>query len=385
MSDLELTIKHIHSLVYPRRRRKFAAVFLSVTLQVLMAVPSRAGLRVVAYYPSWLKAKYPCTQINYSQMTHIAHAFVWLSANGTLDVTSDWSFYPELVKEAHAHGVKVVVSIGGGGRGATNFATMANDVVARSNFVQQLTAFCVSNNYDGADIDWESPANVNDMANFTALLKELRASFQTANPRWTLSAVIRSRPWAGRWLDIDHIKELLDWVGVMTYDYHGPWTGHSGFNAPLYGADGDPCGMSNCVDGSVRYYLSRNLPKDKLLVGLPFYGYQLWSGKLYATNSAGVELTYADAMQRISNGWTRVWDNSSLVPYLVNPDHTLVATYDDPMSISNKCEYVVTNGLGGVIIWALGQDLYAGETPLLDVVGSSLLTPGGPRQHRAHP
>lgn len=359
-------------------------MFLNIAVPVLMAVPSQGGLRVVAYYPSWLKAKYPCTQIDYSQMTHIAHAFVWPNANGTLDVTSDWSFYPELVTEAHAHGVKVIVSVGGGGRGAKNFAAMANDAVARSNFVQQLTAFCASNNYDGADIDWESPGNVKDMANFTALLKELRASFTAANSNWTLSAAIRSRSWAGQWLDVDHIKGLLDWVGVMTYDYHGPWTGHSGLNAPLYGADGDPCGLSDCVDGSVRYYLSRNLPKDKLLIGLPFYGYQFSSRELYATNNAGVELTFADAMQRISNGWTRVWDSASRVPYLVNSDHTLVATYDDPVSISNKCDYVVTNGLGGVIVWALGLDSYRGQTPLLDVVGSSLLTPSGPGQHRAH-
>jgi chitinase len=384
VSDLELTIKYIHSRVYSRRRRKLIAVFLNIALLALMAVPSQAGLRVVAYYPSWLKTKYPCTQIDYSQMTHIAQAFVWLNTNGTLDVTGDWSFYPELVKEAHAHGVKIVVSVGGGGRGAGNFGAMANDAVARSNFVQRLTSFCTSNNYDGADIDWESPSNVNDMANFTTLLKELRASFTTASPNWTLSAAVRSRPWAGRWLDIDRIKELLDWVGVMTYDYHGPWTGHSGFNAPLYGADSDPCGLSDCVDGSVQYYLSRNLPKDKLLVGLPFYGYQFCSKKLYATNTAGIELTYADAMQRISNGWTRVWDNTSRVPYVVDSDHTLMASYEDPMSISNKCDYVVANGLGGVIIWSLGLDSYAGKTPLLDVVGSSLLTPANTRQQRAH-
>ena len=30
---------------------------------------------------------------------------------------------------------------------------MANDAGARAGFVKQLTSFCVSNHYDGADID----------------------------------------------------------------------------------------------------------------------------------------------------------------------------------------------------------------------------------------
>ena len=34
---------------------------------------------------------------------------------------------------------------------------MVANPVARSNFVANLTAFCVSNNYDGADYDWEAP------------------------------------------------------------------------------------------------------------------------------------------------------------------------------------------------------------------------------------
>ncbi len=353
---------------------KMAALTLStILLTNMMVIPVQAGTRVVAYYPSWLKATYPCTLVDYSQMTHIAQAFVWPNTNGTLDVTSDWSYYPELVREAHAHGVKIIVSVGGGGRGTRNFAVMANNPVARSNFVQQLTAFCVSNNYDGADIDWEAPANATDTTNFTALVQELRTAFRAAHADWTLSAAVKSRPWAGKWLDIDGIKDALDWIGVMTYDYHGPWSKHSGYNAPLYGDIADPDKLTQCIDASVQYYLSRNVPREKLLLGIPFYGYQFNSTALYATNTAGMELTYGDVLQRISNHWTRAWDRTSLVPYLLNPERTQVATYDDPLSVQYKCEYAVNRGLGGAIIWALGEDFVSGKTPLLDVIGTHLL------------
>ena len=334
-------------------------------------VTSLTDRRVVAYYPSWIKSAYPYTKVAYEQMTHIAHAFITPETNGTLNVPASF-LYPELVQEAHMRGVKVIISVGGGS-GSANFPAMANVPAARAIFVQALTSFCASNNYDGADIDWERPSNVTDRTNFTLLLQQLRAAFDAANPAWTLSSAIGATSWSGQWLDVDQIKNYLDWFGVMTYDFHGPWTSHAGHNSPLYGSASDSEGASFGAHGSMQYYLSRNVPKEQILMGIPFYNRQFNASQLYGPSTGGDGFQYSDVQQKLSNGWTRVWDSTSLVPYLLNSGNTQLVTYDDQSSLKFKCDYVAWHGLGGIIIWALGQDLYLGQTPLLNVVGSNLL------------
>ena len=45
---------------------------------------------------------------------------------------------------------------------------------------------------------------------------------------------------------------------------------------------------------------------------------------------------------------------------------------DDSRSLSLKCQYVKENGLSGVMIWALGQDMFALEQPLMEAVGRAM-------------
>ena len=361
----------IHQPARSTRRKLLQFAVLATTLIGWTNDAAFGQRRVVGYYPAASRSTFPCTMVDYTQLTHIAEAFVWTTTNGTLTVPPYFE-YPELVQTAHAHGAKIVISIGGGSKSG-NLPAVANDPVARTRFVRQLTAYCTTHHYDGVDIDWEAPKNATDRFNFTALARELHEELKAVSPNLTLSAAIRPTPGNGQWLEVEKLNEYLDWFGVMTYDFHGTWSQHSGYNAPLYESPGDRH-KNYYVDASVRYYLSRSVPKDKLLIGIPFYAYQFDSTGLYATNSGARELVYADAIQRMTNGWKRLWDTVSQVPRLVNPEHTELITYDDPQSVRSKCEYAVHNQLGGAIIWALGQDAYPGKTnELLTVVGQILL------------
>ena len=67
------------------------------------------------------------------------------------------------------------------------------------------------------------------------------------------------------------MAESVDWINVMTYDYHGPFDNRSGFNAPLYA---DPSeGKARSADDSINLYLVAGVPAKKLTLGLPFYCY----------------------------------------------------------------------------------------------------------------
>jgi len=345
---------------------------LLTALVLLMAQALADGKVVVGYYPSWNRTVLPHTAVRYDCLTHIFHAFIAPTVAGGIEVPSGY-LYPELIQAAHAHGVKVLPSIGGWGDYSSRFSPMTADTVARRKFVAALKDFLVANGYDGADLDYEYPKNDADRTNLRLLVSELRAAFNTVQPALLLTMAGPSTSWSGQWFDLAAMKNDFDLIGIMTYDFYGNWTTKSGPNAAVYGTY--PPNDQGWMDYSVIYYnQTRGVPKEKLLVGIPFYGWMFNSSTLYGASTGASQLTYTAIAPKLSQGWTRSWDATGLVPYMTNSGPTQLISYDDSVSVAAKCAYLVSKGLAGTIIWALGQDLVGGGQPLLDVVGKLLRT-----------
>jgi GH18 family chitinase len=104
--------------------------------------------RLLGYYTAWSKYNtppYSAEQIPYSKLTHIDHAFLLLSwkADGTIEIPSG-TLEPALLRKAHAAGVKVLISIGGGdGIQGPRFNLMAESETARQAFVKNVHDFVV--------------------------------------------------------------------------------------------------------------------------------------------------------------------------------------------------------------------------------------------------
>lgn len=347
------------------RSPRIWAILVLILLVEAATYSYAAGRIAVGYYMSWSRSTYSHAAIEYENLTHIAHAFIWPNSDGSLNVPSYFP-YPELIQAAHSRGVKVVVSVGGWGQSA-GFPGMAADLNARKRFVNELKSFCLTNGYDGADIDWEYPGS-SDRANVTVLMRQLREAFASTNPPLTLSIAAPSSDWNGGY-DFGVLKGILDWIGIMTYDFHGPWTSHAGHNSPLYAPSNEPEGS---VDQSVRYYLSKGISSQKLCVGLAFHGYNFKASQLYGPSTGASLISYVNAIAELSAGWTYHWDSISYVPYLTDPSNTKLIAFDDTLSIRYKCEYLMSKSLDGVIIWALGYDNQGNTQPLLETVGRAL-------------
>ena len=321
---------------------------------------------VVGYYPSWNKASFPHTAIKYRNVTQIAHAFIFPTSDGGLDLAG-FSHYPELISTAHLNGVGVVISVGGYDLVRTpRFGQVVKDTVARRKFVAALKAFCINNGYDGADLDWEYPKS-EDRANAALLFRELRAAFSDALPPLSLSIAAPATDWNNGY-DWAVMKEVLDWVGVMTYDFYGSWLPTAGPNSPLYGSSS----LTGWIDQSVSYYKAKGIPASKILIGTPFYGWQFNASAMYGTSTAASQIVYNSIVPFIQQGWIRQWDATTRVPHIVNPTQTRVISYDDAESIAGKMKYVRDQSLGGTIVWALGQDNFGGQQTLLDAVAIGL-------------
>ena len=84
-----------------------------------------------------------------------------------------------------------------------------------------------------------------------------------------LRLTIAAGPSPGMYHSVDFaaVAQVVDLIGLMNYDYVGPWHKETGFHAPLYSEH------SGSADRTVHDYQDAGVPADKLLLGVPFYGY----------------------------------------------------------------------------------------------------------------
>jgi chitinase len=333
-----------------------------------------AGTVVCGYYPSFLRGTFPAESVRYETLTHVAHAFAWPEADGRLSMDADFQ-YPRLIERTHGAGRKILLSLGGWGQ-SSGFAPMAADPVTRAAFIRNVVRFCADHGYDGADIDWESPQNASDRSHLNLLVNEFRASLDAEKAGMLLTMAIPAGDWGGQWFDYAALESKVDWFGCMTYDFFGSWVSRAGHNAALYPPASNNIGS---VHESVQYLTSdRQLQPGKILIGIPFYGRGCDAAGYGSANTGGnVEYAYSEIAPKTGQGWTYRWDRTAKVPYLLNQSMTKFISYDDTQSVRLKAGYAVNEGLGGMIIWALGQDMIGGNQLLLESAGRGLRSGSG--------
>jgi chitinase len=391
-----------------------AAVILACTPSARTSdtAPGVTRPRVVGYLASWgVKSKgTSIANLPARDLTHIFYAFAKIDGDGRVALgdacidagecgrsPSDSSSIPldrnrvtapggnfgdlKRLKASYPH-LKLLISIGGW-TGSGRFSDAALTDASRRKFTESALNVFISRwpgLFDGIDIDWEFPVaggmegNVErpvDRENFTLLLAELRRQLDAQGAKdsrhyeLTIAASARAPEIAN--VELARIEPLLDFINVMTYDYHSA-PGKTNFNAPLYSAPNDPTPGWN-VDASMVAFIKGGVPANKLLVGVPFYGHAYGqvpnvNAGLYqpgTQNPPGWKQGDGDwrilAQTRLNDArYVRRWEATSRVPWLYDSTSGTWVSYDDPESVAAKASYVRERGLGGVVIWELGGD-----------------------------
>ncbi|RMH72312.1 MAG: T9SS C-terminal target domain-containing protein [Gemmatimonadetes bacterium] len=363
---------------------------------------------IVGYYTSWsvYARNYHVPDIPADQVTHINYAFANIDpTTGTIQLGDPYadidryyegdcwdegclrgSFHQlQLLKAAHPH-LKTLISVGGW-TWSTYFSDIALTEESRSTFAASCVEFIQEYEFDGVDIDWEypvccgDPGNIyrpEDRENFTLLLAELREQLDDAG-NYLLTIAAPAAPHKIENLEVELLHEYLDWINLMSYDLHGPWGGEADavthFNAPLFIAEDDPLEepyhSAYTVDAAVQAYLSRGVPPEKLHVGLAFYGRgyggvpnennglftSYWGAAPAGTWENGVFDFWDLATNYVeTNGYSRYWHDGAHVPWLYNPETQIMISYDDSISIQQKCAYINLYELGGSMFWEFSAD-----------------------------
>ncbi len=315
----------------------FLKSLLAVAVAGMFSLASAAEFRVVGYVPNWIDVKAFADGIDYKKLTHINIAF----ENPSND-EGDISFSKKndaLISKAHASGVKVLVSIGGGSAADDRvlkpryFALMGEGKRAR--FAAKLAEFVSAHGLDGLDVDIEGPSINKD---YGAFIHELSLVLK---PRGKLLTCALSKGYGGENVPDSALGEF-DFVNIMAYDATGPWNPK---------APGQHSSME-FAKRNVAYWLGRGLPKSKAVLGVPFYGYGFGAAFKKRDYPYAAILSEFPGAENADEAGTTVFYNG--IP-----------------TIRSKARYVADEGLGGVMIWSLDYDV-KGERSLLSTIHGTL-------------
>lgn len=330
------------------------------------------------------------TQIQADKLTHINYAFANIEDGKVVEGgESDAANFQSLqkLKSEHPH-LKILVSVGGWSW-SDHFSDAALTAESRETFAQSALEFMLKYKLDGVDLDWEYPGQLGednmfrseDKQNFTLMLRAVREKLDAQSD-------VEGRPGSNRYMltiatganktyldhtEMDEAHQYLDYVNIMTYDYFTGGSSTTGHHTNLFKSSTNVTHQSSAQ--AVQEHLDAGIPVGKLVLGVAFYG-RGWKVEdpdqmLYgAPSESGFSAPYHKIVDLIENdGYTRQWDASAKAPYLWQPDSSIVLTYDDPESLTHKCDYLKSKGLAGIMFWEYSHDF---EGELLESIYSNL-------------
>lgn len=262
--------------------------------------------------------------------------------------------------------------------GITAFLTSEK---AQEKLLSSLDAVLISQPVSGISIDIElngspSPALREGMTKF---MQRLRKHTDERYEHLQLSVALYASASedTGIW-DIEQLAEVCDYLIVMAYDFHRRGSAQAGPVAPLFGG-------KKLWDTDINHHLqqfAKKVPSRKLLLGIPFYGYEWQTTSRDAQSHTFPDTGSTASIARVQELLKRKaelkvqehWNSDALSPYLsyVEEGETFVIYYEDSRSISYKLDYVNQLELGGIAIWALGYEGSSRE--LWDVIKTKLET-----------
>ncbi|MWV43283.1 chitinase [Paenibacillus sp. HJL G12] len=345
----------------------------------------------------------------------------WADVNNNDGVPLEWedcekgkcgNFYKLKVLKQSNPNLKTLLSVGGW-TWSNRFSDVAADPAARTNFANSAVNVIRTYGFDGIDIDWEYPVGgglpdnstrPEDKHNFTLLLQETRDKLTAAGTQdgrnYLLTIAGRANSSYANTTELSAIAGILDWINIMTYDFHGDWEQSTNHNAGLYSDPSDPDSVNKfSADSAIQAYMNAGVPASKIVMGVPFYG-RGWKNCAPGANGDGLYQTctpdfngnyipsgtwdnfesgatgmfdYGDLAANYVNksGFTRYWSQASQVPYLYNPTSKTFISYEDPQSVTAKASYIKNRSLGGAMIWDLSEDCRT--SPKYTCTGTKLL------------
>ncbi|XP_044021360.1 chitinase-3-like protein 1 [Aphidius gifuensis] len=367
---------------------------------------SASQKRIVCYVGTWAvyrpgDGKFDIDHIDPYLCTHVIYSFVGLSGN-KVTLLDSWRDLPDGggldgFKKINAlrqvnPSLKTLVAIGGWNQRSEKYSTMSSTAESREEFANDAVAFVKKYGFDGFDIDWEYPANAAqggvpaDYVNYVELLKIVKAKFEKEGLILS-AAVAAAESTASQSYNILEMSKYLDFINIMAYDFYGSFSSGLGMNAALKPGDSDTGNHRQLnIDACVNYWIKSGAPKEKLNLGIPFYG-RAFTLSNPSSNSIGSSFSGAGAAgpytreagmlgyneiceMHLKEQWDIHYDEQRCVPYAQKGNQWI--SFDNIDSITQKVKFIIELDLGGAMVWSLETDDFRGKCgkkyPLLNTL-----------------
>ncbi len=324
-------------------------------LLVLLCQTAMSETKVVGYMPGYKNLVTTVDGTDLDKLTHINIAFINPDENGAVTSGGDPVCMPGasgadihyLVDQAHQAGVKVLASLGGGIIPACSGDwELLLQPENRQQIVDNLLQLVEDFNLDGIDVDIEGVllTDIDNAGNYTPFIEALAHALQPEGKLVTAATA----SYHGGMVPIASLA-YFDFVTIMSYDAIGPSWGVSGSEHSTYAQ----------AVAHINLWKSRGLTQDKLVLGVPFYG---WGFGSYAGDYSfqqildqfGTSAAHQDVVGDLCAGCSYI-------------------TYNGIDTIQAKTALALQEG-AGVMIWEMAQDA-TGEYSLLAAIDQVIADP----------
>lgn len=324
---------------------------LIIGLFLALALPVNAQTakeyNVSAWLPSWdIKEATSSFTNNTETIDTISPFWYHVNADGTLEPPAGGEIQ-EIIKTAKDNNIPIIPTISNSFDGE-KVSGLFNDPELKKTSIQNIVDKVREFDYDGIDIDYEGLKS-EDMNAFTAYIKDLREALNKYDKKLTIAIQAKSYPdlkkYGDRGQDWAELSKYVDEFRIMTYDYG--WKG----SIPR------PVAPDYWVEDVIKYAVD-HVPKEKIYVGIAFYGYG-WSDDFFSSytydtimlilSKYGVDFQYDPAQHTNRLFYVSEFDTR-------DPVQSHEVWFENHVSIEPKLDLVKKYDLGGIAIWRLGKE-----------------------------
>merc|ERR1711907_14275 len=273
--------------------------------------------------------------------------------------------------DAHKHGIRWFTTCG------PKVSDMAS-AESRAEFASGCAKQVASDGGDGANFDYEDPIPFDSAlrTNYTLTVAATSDALKKASKgRKQAYQVVVDAAWGpqgvdGRFYDVKGLADASDRLFLMAYDMQSQIFGRcvAQANSPY-----------QLIKQGLQAHLNLGIDPGKLVLGLPWYGYNYPCANSKASDDTDVCIMPEDQWRGINcsdavgeqNGFTDImtmlstkqnvtevrWDDNMLSPYFNIRVNGMLhqVWYEDPRSLAAKYALANEFGIAGVGVWTFGE------------------------------
>ncbi|HEY1872754.1 MAG TPA: glycoside hydrolase family 18 protein, partial [Chitinophagaceae bacterium] len=210
-------------------------------------------LLIAGYLANYRMANYNLDNLKY--VDRLYYFSVCPNERGELEISQEDISNIKLIKSRLGQSQSLYLVVGGWTQ-SKNIPQMASVKSLREEFVRNVAEFCKENGLQGVDLDWEDfPAEVNK-EDFSKLVEDLSKALHSERLGFTIALGVSDKKIQMAVNSLPYVDE----INIMSYGKFD----EAGNQAPM-----------ELFQSWLLNYLTATVPKEKLIVGVPFYGKRL--------------------------------------------------------------------------------------------------------------